>query len=93
VITAVVVSYQSWKLYDDPALGIKTIRDYLGPARAGNAAVGAKLVEAYATIAEGRRANNKKRADALDTAAKLCGLALLLIGAQLVLVFVAAAVQ
>jgi hypothetical protein len=55
--------------------------------------VGVKLVSAYADIAEGRRKNNAKRAKALDGAAKACGVALLFIGVELVLAFVAVAVQ
>ncbi len=93
VIVAILISYRSWKLYDDPTLKIKTIRDYLGPARKGNPAVGAKLVEAYATIADGRRENNKKRADALDCAAKASGFAILFVGIQLLLAFIAVAVR
>lgn len=93
MLAAVVVSHRSWKLRDDPTLSIKTIRTYIDAARQGNPAVGVKLVSAYANIAEGRRTNNGKRADALDDAAKVCGIALLFISAELVLAFVAVAVQ
>jgi len=93
MFVAVAVSYHSWKLRDDPALSIKTIRAYIDAARQGNPAVGVKLVSAYADVAEGRRTNNGKRADALDSAAKACGVALLFTGAELVLAFVAVAVQ
>jgi hypothetical protein len=92
-LVAVLVSYDSWKLRDDPTLSVKTIRDYIDAAREGNPAVGVKLVSAYADIAEGRRKNNAKRAKALDGAAKACGVALLFIGVELVLAFVAVAVQ
>lgn len=42
---------------------------------------------------EGRRANNAQRADALEAAAKACGVALAFITIELVLAFVAVAVQ
>lgn len=93
MFVAVVVSYRSWKLRDDPTLSIQTIRAYIDAARQGNPAVGVKLVSAYADIAEGRRTNNAKRADALDDAVKGCGVALVFIGAELVLAFVAVAAQ
>jgi hypothetical protein len=93
LVVAVVVSYRSWRLLDDPALGIKTLRDYLQPARDGNPAVGVKLVDAYSTIAEGRRANNKKRTEALELATKACGVALACIAAELILAFTAVGVQ
>ena len=89
----VAVSYRAWRLYDDPTLRIKTIRDYLRSARDGNPAVGPKLVEAYAKIAEGRRDNNKLRTDALERATKACGVTLTLLTVELVLAFVAVAVQ
>jgi hypothetical protein len=93
LVVAVVVSYRAWRLLDDPALGIKTIRDYLGPARDGNPAVGARLVDAYATIAEGRRANNRKRTDALESATVACGIAVACIAIELILAFTAVGVQ
>lgn len=93
LIIAAVVSYRAWRLLDDPALKIKTIRDYLGPARDGNPAVGARLIDAYATIAEGRRANNRKRTDALECATKACGVAVACIAIELILAFVAVGVQ
>jgi hypothetical protein len=93
LVVAVVVSYRSWRLLDDPALGIKTIQDYLGPARDGNPAVGARLVDAYAKIAEGRRANNSKRTDALESATKACGVAVAFIAIELVLAFTAVGIQ
>jgi len=93
LVLAVVVSYRAWRLLDDPALKIKTIRDYLGPARDGNPAVGAKLVDAYAKIAEGRRANNRTRTDALERATQACGIAVVCIAIELILAFVAVGVQ
>jgi hypothetical protein len=93
MLVAVLVSYRSWKLRDDPALSMSTIRNYIDAARQGNPAVGVKLVSAYADIAEGRRANNAVRAAALNDAAKACGVALLFTSAELVLAFVAVAVQ
>jgi len=90
---AVVVSYRSWQLRDDPTLSTKTIKAYVDAAREGNPAVGVKLVNAYADVAEGRRRNNGTRAHALDDAAKACGVALLFIAVELVLAFVAVAVQ
>jgi hypothetical protein len=93
VAGAVVISYRAWRLLDDPALGVKTITDYLGPARDGNPAVGAKLVDAYAKIAEGRRANNLVRSQALELATKACGIACVAVAAELILAFVAVAVQ
>lgn len=92
-MVAVAVSYRSWKLRDDPTLSIKTIRAYIDAARQGNPAVGVKLVRAYADIAEGRRTNNAERAEALEAAAKACGVALAFITIELVLAFVAVAVQ
>lgn len=93
LVVAVVVSYQSWKLRDDPTLSIKTIREYIDAARRGNPAVGAKLVSAYADIADGRRKNNATRADALDCAAKACGATIAFIGVELILGFVAVAIR
>jgi hypothetical protein len=93
LVVAVVISSRAWRLLDDPALKIKTIRDYLGPAREGNPAVGAKLVDAYSDIAEGRRANNKTRAVALEAATKACGAAFVCIAIELTLAFVAIGVQ
>jgi hypothetical protein len=93
LVFAAFVSYHSWKLRDDPALGLGTIRNYLDAARQGNPAVGAKLVEGYATIAEGRRENNERRAIALDRAGWACALTMLFIGIELVLAFVAVAIR
>jgi hypothetical protein len=93
LVAAVVVSYRAWRLLDDPALSIKTIRDYLGAARDGNPAVGAKLVDAYAKIAEGRRANNRQRTDALERATKACGVAFACVAVELILAFTAVGVQ
>jgi hypothetical protein len=93
MLVAVLVSYRAWRLRDDPALSTKTIKAYIEAARQGNPAVGVKLVGAYADIAEGRRKNNGARAEALDDAAKACGVALLFTAVQLVLAFVAVAVQ
>ena len=93
VVVAVGVSYRAWRLRDDLTLGTETLHDYLSAARAGNPAVGVKLVEAYANIAEDRRKKNNTRADAVDSAAKACGAAIVLIGVELVLAFVAVGVQ
>jgi prepilin signal peptidase PulO-like enzyme (type II secretory pathway) len=93
IFVAAYVSYQSWKLRDDPTLSADTIRDYIDYAREGNPVVGVNLVAAYAEIAKGRRANNAKRSAALDYATKACGIAALVITAELVLAFVAVAVQ
>lgn len=93
LVAAVVVSYRAWRLLDDPALGVKTLRDYLPAARDGNPAVGAKLVDAYSKIAEGRRANNRARTDSLESATKACGIALAFIAAELTLAFIAVGVQ
>lgn len=90
---ATLVSYRAWRLRDDPALGINTIREYIDFARAGNAAVGVKLVSAYADVASGRRANNAKRASAVDHAAAACGLAMLAVSAELLLAFIAVATR
>jgi hypothetical protein len=92
-IVAGVYSYKSWKLLKDPTLSINTILAYIPGARDGNPAVGVKLVEAYAGVAKGRRENNEKRAAALNIAVRACGVALLFISIELVLAFVAAAVQ
>jgi hypothetical protein len=92
-ICAIFISYGAWRLRDDPTLKIKTIRDYLDAARMGNPAVGAKLVGAYADVADGRRTNNAKRAKALEKAGVACGVAMAFIGVELVLAFVAAGVQ
>ena len=93
LLAAVLISYKAWRLLDDPALTINTIRAYLDPARDGNPAVGAKLVDAYSKIAEGRRTNNKKRTDALEDATKACAVAFVCIGIELILAFVAVGVQ
>lgn len=90
---ALIVSYRAWRLLDDPALAVKTIRDYLSPARQGNPAVGVKLVDAYSKIAEGRRANNAKRSKALEDATKACGVAFVCVTVELILAFTAAGVQ
>ena len=86
-------SYRAWKLRDDPALTVQTIRNYRDAAREGNPAVGVKLIDAYADVADGRRANNKTRAKAMETAAVWCGLTMSLIAVELGLAFVAVAVQ
>ncbi len=86
-------SYEAWRLRNDEALQVKTIRDYRDAAYAGNPAVGAKLVDAYAKIAEDRRKVNAERATAVDKAAIACGFAMFLIGTELVLAFVAVAVH
>lgn len=91
MLIAVLVSYRSWRLRDDPALGTKTITDYIEAARQDNPAVGVKLIGAYATIVEGRRANNAQRARALDRAAMACGGTVLLVATELVLAFLAVA--
>ena len=93
LVVAVVVSYRAWRLLDDPALAVKTIRDYLEPARDGNPAVGVKLVDAYSKIAEGRRKNNQLRTDALEDATKACGVALAFVAIELILAFVAVGVR
>jgi|GEM_PF-3575243 len=92
-LIAAYVSYASWKLLDDKTLGIGTIRAYVDAARKGNPVVGVNLVMAYSEIAEGRRENNAKRAKALERASGFCGVAMLFIGIELVLAFIAAAVQ
>ncbi len=86
-------SYEAWRLRNDEALKVKTIRDYRDAAYAGNPAVGAKLVDAYAKIADDRRAVNAERAVAVDKAAIACGIAMLLIGTELVLAFIAVAIR
>jgi hypothetical protein len=93
LVVAAVISYGSWKLRDDPTLETETIREYIDYAREGNPVVGVNLIAAYADIAQGRRANNALRASALDRAAKACGVATLLIAVELVLAFIAVAVQ
>lgn len=93
MFVAAFVSYQSWKLRDDPTLETDTIHEYIDYAREGNPVVGVNLVAAYAEIAEGRRKNNEKRANALDCAAKACGVATVFIAVELVLAFIAVAVQ
>jgi hypothetical protein len=93
IFVAALISYQSWKLRDDPTLEIDTIREYIDYAREGSPVVGVNLVSAYADIAEGRRKNNGARADALDSAAKACAVATVFIAVELVLAFVAVAVQ
>jgi hypothetical protein len=90
-IMATIVSYNAWRLRDDPTLSVKTILDYIDFARAGNAAVGVKLVGAYADIASGRRANNAKRAKAVDRAAVACGLAMVVMSVELILAMIAVA--
>ena len=90
---ATLVSYNAWRLRDDPTLGIDTIRSYVDFARAGNPAVGVKLVSAYADVASGRRENNAKRAAAVDRAAVACGLAMLVVSIELVLAFLAVATR
>lgn len=92
-VVALFLSYNAWRLRDDEALAVKTIRDYRDAARDDNPAVGVQLVDVYANIAENRRSVNRKRAGAVDRAAIACGLAMALIGTELVLAFVAVAVQ
>jgi cellobiose-specific phosphotransferase system component IIC len=93
LLIALTWSYEAWRLRDDEALQVKTIRDYRDAAYSGNPAVGAKLVDAYAQIAEDRRKVNAERADAVDAAAIACGIAMALIGIELVLAFVAVAAR
>lgn len=93
LVAAVVVSYRAWRLLDDIALAPKTITNYLEAARAGNPAVGVKLVDAYAKIAEDRRANNQKRTDALEQATKATAFAFACVSIEIVLAFTAVAVQ
>lgn len=90
---ALVWSYEAWRLRDDETLRVKTIRDYRDAAYEGNPVVGAKLVDAYARIAEKRREVNEERAKAVDAAAIACIIAMLLIGTELVLAFVAVALH
>jgi len=42
MLVAVVVSYRSWKLRDDPTLSTRTIKTYIDAARQGNPAVGVR---------------------------------------------------
>jgi hypothetical protein len=93
VAIAVALSYNAWKLHDDPALSPKTITDYRDAARAGNPAVGVKLIDAYVKILSGRRENNETRAKALERAGIACGVAFGLIAVELIAAFVAAAAQ
>lgn len=90
---ATVISYNAWRLRDDPALSVDSLGEYIDFARAGNAAVGVKLVAAYVTVAKGRRENNSRRAMAVDRAALACGLAMLAVSAELVLAFIAVATR
>jgi cellobiose-specific phosphotransferase system component IIC len=89
---AVYYSYRAWQLRDEDAVAIKTIRAYRDAALAGNPAVGAKLVDGYTTVAERRREVNEDRATAVDAAAIGCGIAMALIGTELIVALVAAAV-
>jgi fructose-specific phosphotransferase system IIC component len=93
LVLAVMASYRAWRLLDDQALVPKTITTYLEAARAGNPAVGVKLVDAYVKIAEDRRANNQKRTDALEQATKATALAFACMAIEIVLAFTAVAVQ
>jgi len=93
LIVAFAFSYRAWKLHDDPALSPETIDSYKEHARQGNPAVGVKLIGAYTEIAEGRRANNEKRAESLESAAIACAVAMTFIAIELVLAFVAVGVQ
>jgi hypothetical protein len=93
MIGALVVSHAAWKLRNDETLVIDTIRDYIAPALEGNPRVGVNLVEAYSDIAEQRRSNNTVRANALERATIACSAAIAFISIELVLAFIAAAVQ
>lgn len=93
LIVAFVFSYRAWKLHDDPALSPATIDAYKDAARQGNPAVGVKLIGAYTEIATGRRENNEKRAESLESAAIACTAAMIFIAIELVLAFVAVGVQ
>jgi hypothetical protein len=93
LLIAVTWSYEAWRLRDEEALQVKTVRAYRDAAHAGNPAVGVKLVDAYSDIAEDRRKVNAERADVVDKAAIACGSAMLLIGTELVLTFFAVAVH
>ena len=66
---------------------------FVPAARRGSPAVGVRLIEAYAKIAESRRANNKARAEALLDASRWCGMTMLLVGTELAVAFVAVAAQ
>jgi hypothetical protein len=93
LVGALALSYRAWKLHDDPALSPETIDAYKEHARQGNPAVGVKLIGAYTEIAEGRRANNERRAKSLESAAIACAVAMTFIAIELVLAFVAVGVQ
>jgi hypothetical protein len=93
LLIAVRFSYRAWRLQDDDALSPNTIDAYRESARQGNPAVGVKLIGAYTKIARSRRANNKVRAESLESAAIACGFVMALIGAELILSFVAVAVR
>lgn len=87
MLVAVLVSYGSWKLRDEDALDIETIRAYVAYARAGDPLVGVKLIEAFAHIAEDRREKNEMRATALSHAVVACGATIALATVQLVVAF------
>lgn len=93
LVAAVAFSYRSWRLHDDPALSPDTLDDYREAARQGNPAVGVKLVGAYTKIARGRRENNEKRAESLESAAVACAFAMVFVAIELALSFVAVGVQ
>ena len=90
---ALLRSYRSWNLHNEKALGIETFEMFLGPAQTGNPNVGARLVSAYAKIAQVRRENNKARADAVSAAARACGVTLSCVALELVVAFAAVIAQ
>lgn len=93
LVVALAFSYRAWRLHDDPALSPDTLDSYREAARQGNPAVGVKLIGAYTKIAKGRRENNAKRAESLESAAIACAVAMAFIAIELVLAFVAVGVQ
>lgn len=91
MIAAIAVSYEAWKLRDEDALSVATIKKYRHWAYMGHPLVAVRLIDAYAKIADDRRANNELRAAALTKATYACGVALLITGLELIVAFAAVA--
>jgi hypothetical protein len=93
VVGALYYSYRAWQLQDDSVLEAETITEYVNQAREGNPAVGVNLIKAFSTILEDRRGKNRLRAESVESAAKACAFALAFVSIELILSFLAVAIQ
>jgi ABC-type xylose transport system permease subunit len=93
VVYALAGSWNAWKLRDEKTIGTATLTQYLDAARDENPLVGVRMVEAYTQVIDSRRTANSDRITAVDNAAERCAVAIGATAVQLVLAFVAVAVQ